>query len=128
MCGSGDYRPNSTSSDNSDLSKSYSSGSGSMDPGLTSGKKLKLAVKDYGSTVIVFHVAISLVSLFSFYTAVSRYIITSHTLLVWGIINIQHNYSQDEIFKALNKNIIIFSTQSDTLALGLGSWIDNLDR
>jgi len=34
---------------------------------------LKRAVKDYGSTVVVFHVAISLVSLGGFYTAVSRY-------------------------------------------------------
>ena len=34
--------------------------------------QLKNAVRDYGSTVIVFHVAISLASLGAFYTAVSR--------------------------------------------------------
>jgi hypothetical protein len=35
--------------------------------------RLKRAVKEYGSTVVVFHVGISLVSLGGFYLAVSRY-------------------------------------------------------
>ena len=38
---------------------------------LSKGEKLKKAVKDYGSTVIVFHVSISLISLGFFYTLVS---------------------------------------------------------
>lgn len=37
------------------------------------GSRLKKAVKEYGSTVIVFHVGISLISLGLFYTLVSRY-------------------------------------------------------
>lgn len=39
---------------------------------LTNAEKLKKAVKDYGSTVIVFHVGISLISLGACYVAVSR--------------------------------------------------------
>ena len=42
-------------------------------PQLTQRQKLKSAVKDYGATVIVFHVGISLMSLGGFYLAVSRY-------------------------------------------------------
>lgn len=38
----------------------------------TAQSKLKKAVKEYGSTVIVFHIAISLVSLGTFYALVSR--------------------------------------------------------
>lgn len=40
---------------------------------LTRGEKLKKAVKEYGSTVFVFHIGISLISLGSFYLLVSRY-------------------------------------------------------
>lgn len=40
---------------------------------LTRGQKLQKAVKEYGSTVMVFHVTISLISLGTFYLAVSRY-------------------------------------------------------
>lgn len=41
---------------------------------LTRGEQLKKAVKDYGSTVIVFHVALSLCSLGISYALVSRYV------------------------------------------------------
>lgn len=41
---------------------------------LTPRAKLKNAIKDYGSTVFIFHVAISLVSLGLFYQLVSRYV------------------------------------------------------
>ena len=37
-------------------------------------QRLKMAVRDYGSTVVVFHVCISLISLGGFYLAVSRWI------------------------------------------------------
>lgn len=40
----------------------------------TAGAKLKKAVKEYGSTVIVFHVGISLMSLGMFYALVSRWV------------------------------------------------------
>ena len=40
---------------------------------LSQREKLKRAVKDYGGTVIVFHVGISLISLGGFYVAVTRY-------------------------------------------------------
>ena len=40
---------------------------------LSQKEKLKRAVKDYGGTVIVFHVGISLMSLGGFYVAVTRY-------------------------------------------------------
>ena len=40
---------------------------------LTRRQKLQKAVKEYGSTVMVFHVTISLMSLGTFYLAVSRY-------------------------------------------------------
>ena len=40
---------------------------------LSNQQLLKNAVRDYGSTVMVFHVTISLASLAGFYTAVSRY-------------------------------------------------------
>lgn len=43
-------------------------------PALTQKEKLKRAVKDYGATVIVFHVGISLISLGGFYLLVSRYL------------------------------------------------------
>ncbi|CAD5117610.1 unnamed protein product [Dimorphilus gyrociliatus] len=38
---------------------------------LSSGQKLKMAVRDYGSTVVVFHIGIALVSLGGFYSLVS---------------------------------------------------------
>lgn len=41
---------------------------------LTARAKLKNAIKDYGSTVLVFHIAISLVSLGVFYQLVNRYV------------------------------------------------------
>lgn len=41
---------------------------------LTRKEKLKRAVKEYGSTVLIFHVGISLISLGSFYLLVSRYV------------------------------------------------------
>lgn len=41
---------------------------------LTPRAKLKAAIRDYGSTVFVFHIAISLVSLGIFYQLVSRYV------------------------------------------------------
>ena len=41
-------------------------------PELTRRQRLQLAVRDYGSTVMVFHITISLASLGAFYTAVSR--------------------------------------------------------
>ena len=44
----------------------------STGPQLSQREKLKRAVKEYGSTVIVFHVTISLISLGGFYLAVSR--------------------------------------------------------
>lgn len=40
----------------------------------TGGSKLKKAVREYGSTVIVFHVGMSLLSLGMFYTLVSRWV------------------------------------------------------
>ena len=51
------------------------SGTGGVSPDgqLTQRQKLQRAVKEYGSTVIVFHVAISLASLGGFYLAVSRW-------------------------------------------------------
>ena len=45
---------------------------GSSAPELTRRQRLQLAVRDYGSTVMVFHITISLASLGAFYTAVSR--------------------------------------------------------
>lgn len=42
---------------------------------MTKKEQLKRAFKDYGSTVIVFHVGMSLVSLGMFYTLVSRYVV-----------------------------------------------------
>ena len=51
------------------------------DPKILSRKdQLKRAVSQYGSTVIVFHVGISLVSLGFFYLVVSRYIIQKYFL------------------------------------------------
>lgn len=70
-------RPYSTSSqvDNSD--KMPNSSPHSIPPSndnskLTSRQKLKRAVKEYGSTVVIFHVGISLMSLGGFYVLVSR--------------------------------------------------------
>ncbi|KAG8034419.1 hypothetical protein G9C98_007495 [Cotesia typhae] len=59
----------STDSKQTDPSKD-SSASSSSDEKLTNAQKLKRAVKDYGSTVIVFHVTISLMSLGIFYLIV----------------------------------------------------------
>ena len=50
----------------------FISTSGPSSGELSKKDQLKQAVKDYGKTVIVFHVAISLASLGGFYTAVSR--------------------------------------------------------
>lgn len=44
-------------------------------PQLSTKEKFKKAVKEYGSTVIVFHVAISMVSLGSCYLLMSRYVV-----------------------------------------------------
>ena len=40
--------------------------------GKTSRERLKAAVRDYGSTVVIFHISISLASLGFFYTLVAR--------------------------------------------------------
>ncbi|XP_034950008.1 uncharacterized protein [Chelonus insularis] len=64
----------STSSSSSDVQKPQGKGSNedkSNQGKLTSAQKLKNAVKDYGITVMVFHVSISLVSLGFFYLLVS---------------------------------------------------------
>lgn len=45
------------------------------EPPMSAKEKLKKAVKDYGSTVIVFHVTISLLSLGGCYILVSRYVV-----------------------------------------------------
>ena len=58
-----------------DAPRRYYSTGAPNDGGQVSQKgRLKLAVRDYGSTVIVFHVCISLISLGSFYLAVSRWL------------------------------------------------------
>lgn len=54
---------------------STSQESGKTDAPLSRKDMLKKAMKDYGSTVIIFHVGISLVSLGSFYLLVSRYVV-----------------------------------------------------
>lgn len=43
---------------------------------LTTRQKLQKAVTEYGSTVIIFHVGISLISLGTCYLLVSRYLLT----------------------------------------------------
>jgi hypothetical protein len=48
--------------------------------------KLKRAVKEYGLTVVIFHVGISLISLGGFYLAVTRYVLQNITnLLIVGV-------------------------------------------
>lgn len=61
------------SKDSSTPSSLPPSSSNDKDEKLTNGQKLKKAVKDYGSTVIVFHITISLMSLGIFYVIVYRY-------------------------------------------------------
>ncbi|XP_008555503.1 uncharacterized protein LOC103576866 isoform X2 [Microplitis demolitor] len=58
------------SKDSSTPSSLPPSSSNDKDEKLTNGQKLKKAVKDYGSTVIVFHITISLMSLGIFYVIV----------------------------------------------------------
>lgn len=58
--------------DESKTDVSTSQTTGKTDAPLSRAAMLKKAVKDYGSTVIVFHVGISLISLGSFYLLVSR--------------------------------------------------------
>lgn len=48
---------------------------------LSTKEKLKKAVKEYGSTVIIFHVTISMISLGSCYLLISRYVLTLTFLL-----------------------------------------------
>lgn len=63
---------------NSETDKKDNISSSSSTPAevpLTRADKLKKAVKEYGSTVIIFHVGISLISLGSFYLLVSRYVL-----------------------------------------------------
>lgn len=48
---------------------------------LSQRERLKKAVKEYGSTVIVFHISISLMSLGGFYLAVSRWL-AKHTYCI----------------------------------------------
>ncbi len=59
------YSTGPSSSDN------QTSSSTTADSQLTQRQRLKIAVRDYGSTVIVFHICISLMSLGGFYLAVS---------------------------------------------------------
>lgn len=70
---------------------------------LTRGEKLKKAVKEYGSTVFVFHIGISLISLGSFYLLVSRYahVLASHLSYILF----------SDIFQT--KNTFIFSLHDD---------------
>ncbi|KAJ8940049.1 hypothetical protein NQ314_010881 [Rhamnusium bicolor] len=53
--------------------------------GITRGEKLKKAVKEYGSTVIVFHIGISLVSLGTCYLLVSSGLDVTNILEVIGL-------------------------------------------
>ena len=64
----------STSSNTKDDVQKFASSEDKLNvsPVLSKKDQLKRAIKDYGSTVIVFHVFISLVSLGSFYVIVSR--------------------------------------------------------
>lgn len=62
------------------------------DPPLSAKEKLKKAVKDYGATVIVFHVTISLLSLGGCYVLVSRYV-SLISLHVSYIITSFHSHS-----------------------------------
>lgn len=67
------HREYSTSAKNSGPENSDKPGTGAEgEVQLTQRQKLKRAVKEYGSTVIVFHVTISLMSLGFFYLLVSR--------------------------------------------------------
>jgi len=74
--GRGTRVSNSHGSQGANCSGSSSSGCNPNKPDkempLTQRQKLKRAVKDYGATVVVFHVGISLMSLGGFYVAVSR--------------------------------------------------------
>ncbi len=54
---------------------------------LSTKDKLKQAVRDYGATVLVFHVTMSLMSLGFFYVLVSRYAIMRYNMIV------RHNFS-----------------------------------
>lgn len=64
------YQNNNIKNDNKTASEKLNDGSKPIV--LSRAEKLKKAVKEYGSTVIVFHVSISLVSLGTFYLLVSR--------------------------------------------------------
>lgn len=61
--------------DDSKANVSTSQETGKTDAPLSRKDMLKKAIKDYGSTVFVFHVGISLISLGSFYLLVSRYVV-----------------------------------------------------
>lgn len=56
------------------LSRSESTSTNNNEPKLSRKDILKRAVKDYGSTVIVFHVGISLISLGACYVLVTRFV------------------------------------------------------
>ncbi|XP_063228568.1 uncharacterized protein LOC134534226 [Bacillus rossius redtenbacheri] len=61
------------------------SAAGGAPPSLSRKERLKAAVRDYGATVVVFHVGISLLSLGAFYTAVSSGLDMAHWLGQLGV-------------------------------------------
>ena len=65
----------------------YSTGAPNDGGQVSQRARLKLAVRDYGSTVIVFHVCISLISLGSFYLAVSRWLCFAFACLLACLLN-----------------------------------------
>lgn len=79
-------RSYSTSSNPQDSEVGRDQNSQSNPVKLSNKDRLKRAVKEYGSTVIVFHVGISLISLGSFYLAVSRYFV-----MIWFNFNYLNN-------------------------------------
>lgn len=54
-------------------------------------EKMKKAVKEYGSTVIVFHVTISLFSLGACYLLISRYVV-NHVHIIMNTISVPNIY------------------------------------
>ncbi|CAG0896980.1 unnamed protein product [Darwinula stevensoni] len=68
-----------------DVFRCFSSTPNQETPPLKNRQKLKQAVKDYGATVIVFHIGISLVSLSGFYLAVSSGVNMESLLQALGI-------------------------------------------
>lgn len=69
---------------------------------LSQREKFKILAKEYGITVVIFHIGISLISLAACYAAVARFVFT----IIFNILLYASSLFRFDVFKNLNRFII----------------------